>query len=99
MIATARMFLAISGLIAIHFDATEPTRYSTLVYRLMVLYALFSVLILLVVRARSKVSERLRLGTHATDVLWGAALTLFSQGPNSPFFVFLAFVFTESRLP
>ncbi len=92
MIATARVFLAISGLIAIHFEATEPTRYFTLVRGLLVLYALFSVSSLLLIRAQSKVTQRLRLATHAADVLWATALTLFTQGPNSPFFVFLAFV-------
>ncbi|HEX2715488.1 MAG TPA: histidine kinase [Candidatus Acidoferrales bacterium] len=92
VIATGRVFLAVSGLVAILFDSTEPTRYFTLVRVLLILYAVFSVLVLLVIRARLKATQRLRLATHAADVFWATALTLITEGPNSPFFVFLSFV-------
>lgn len=45
---------------------------------------------------KRKISARAVLFIHGVDVLWAALITAWTQGPNSPFFVFLSFVLLEA---
>ncbi|MDP2735262.1 MAG: hypothetical protein Q8P12_03575, partial [bacterium] len=92
VVATARAFLAISSLIAIYLDATEPTQYARLAYASLLLYALHSLVILIVLRFQHETTPRFSLVLHSVDVLWPVYITLFTEGPNSPFFAFFIFV-------
>jgi signal transduction histidine kinase len=91
MLATARAFLAVSSLVAIWIDPTEPARYAAFTYGLLVIYVVHSLLILILVEIRQESSAGFRLGVHAVDVMWPALLSYFSTGPNSPFFSFNIF--------
>ncbi len=90
-LATARAFLAVTSLVAIWIDPTEPSRYATLSYGLLVIYVAHSLLILVLVQVRAESSRGFRFGIHAVDVLWPTLMSYFSSGPNSPFFVFNIF--------
>lgn len=90
-LATARAFLAVTSLVAIWIDPTEPSRYATLSYGLLVIYVVHSLLILVLVEVRPESSPGFRFGIHAVDVLWPALMSYFSSGPNSPFFTFNIF--------
>lgn len=92
VLATARAFLATSGLVAIYFDPTEPKRYADLAYGLMVLYAAQSLVLMLVLRLWPQTTPKLRLLAHGVDVLFAGLLTLFTEGANSPLYVFFLFV-------
>lgn len=48
--------------------------------------------VLIVVRRVARVGPRLGLALLAVDILWVSALTLFSEGPVSPFFLFFLLV-------
>ena len=90
-LATARAFLAVSSLVAIWIDPTQPASYAALSYGLLVMYVVHSLLILVLVEIRQESSAGFRLGVHAVDVLWPALMSYVSSGPNSPFFTFNIF--------
>ena len=87
-----RAFLATTGLGAIYLDPTEPARFATLMYALLAGYAVYSLAILAVDRIGLLVTARSAHALHAIDILWASALTFFSEGPLSPFFLFFLFV-------
>ncbi|MGH9789356.1 MAG: sensor histidine kinase [Candidatus Acidiferrales bacterium] len=91
VLATARAFLATSGLLAIYLDPTEPTRYATIAYALLTAYALESLGVMLWLRWRES-GPALRLAVHSIDILFAAVITVFTEGANSPLFVFFLFV-------
>jgi len=91
VVAIARVLLAVASLLAIYVDPTQPARYYVLAYILFFVFALYSIGLLLLLSLVKDV-ERLRLVFCAADVIWVAILTAFTEGPNSPFFVFFIFV-------
>ena len=90
-ISRLRIALALTCLIAITVDASQPTRGDPLAYSIVVAYAIGSVALLLAIPRRARLARAFAVGTHTLDILAGATLTLFTDGPNSPFFVFLTF--------
>lgn len=92
VLATARAFLAACSLFAIYLDATEPSAYAPFAYTLLVLYVFYSLALLGWLRYRPPAFAGLALGVHGVDILWAAFITLFTAGPNSPFFLFFVFV-------
>lgn len=92
VLATSRAFLAVTALVAVYLDPSEPTRYARLAYALFLIYVILSFVILAVLRARAQMPAGFPLGVHAADVLWATAITLFTEGPSSPFFIFFVFV-------
>lgn len=91
-IALARAFLATPALAAIYLDPTEPTRFATLTYSLMILYVLFSIFALVAVRSWTRIPRRAPHVLHGVDLAWAATMTFLTEGPNSPFYVFFLFV-------
>ena len=90
-LATARVFLAVSALVAIRMDPTE-LGHSWAAYGLFVFYLANSILIVMLLRRRQKSTAAFRLMVHAGDVLWPAVISVFAEGPRSPFFLFFVFV-------
>jgi len=90
-LATARVFLAISALVAIRMDPTE-LGHSWAAYGLFVFYLANSILILMLLRRRQQSTAAFRLLVHAGDVVWPALISIFAEGPRSPFFLFFVFV-------
>ncbi len=92
VVATARVFLAFASLLAIYLDPTEPARYAAVAYGLMVFYALFSTAVLIGSRRITASAGFPRLVVHGVDLAWASCIILFTEGPNSPFFLFYSFV-------
>ncbi|OFV96666.1 MAG: hypothetical protein A3H28_03735 [Acidobacteria bacterium RIFCSPLOWO2_02_FULL_61_28] len=92
VLATARAFLAISSFAAIYLDPTEPSRYARLAYASLAVYLLHSLIIVAFLRVRRKSTPRFSLVLHAVDIVWPAYITLFTEGSNSPFFLYFLFV-------
>jgi len=90
-LATARLFLAVSALVAIQMDPTE-LGHSWAAYGLFVFYMANGVLILMLLRRREQSTAAFRLMVHAGDILWPAVISVFSEGPRAPFFLFFVFV-------
>jgi signal transduction histidine kinase len=90
-LATARVFLAISTLVAIRMDPTE-LGHSWAAYGLFVFYLANGILIIMLLRRRQRSTAAFRLLVHAGDVVWPAVISIFAEGPRTPFFLFFFFV-------
>ena len=96
ILAGARAFLALASLFAIWLNPTVPSRYSRIVFVLLAVYALESIGVLAMVRTLRSSSLHFRLTVHAVDILWPALMSVFTAGPNSPFYLFYTFVLLEA---
>lgn len=92
VLATARAVLALCSMVAISIDPSQPTRYVPLAYGLFALYALHSLFLVGWLRSERQVSVRALRWIHGADVAWPVLITLFTEGPSSPFFLFFVFV-------
>jgi len=89
-LATARVFLAVSTLVAIRMDPTE-LGHSWAAYGLFVFYMANGILILMLLRRRQQSTSAFRFLVHAGDVTWPALISIFAEGPRTPFFLFFFF--------
>ena len=94
-LATARVSLAISALVAILMDPTEirPTRWAA---GLLAFYIAQGMIVILLLRMRQRSTTAFRLLVHAGDIVWPALISIFAAGPSSPFFLFYVFVITAA---
>jgi signal transduction histidine kinase len=90
-LATARVFLAVSTLVAIRMDPTEVLGHSWAAYGLFVFYMANGILILMLLRRRQQSTEAFRFMVHAGDIVWPAVISIFAEGPRTPFFLFFFF--------
>jgi signal transduction histidine kinase len=90
-LATARVFLAVSALVAIRMDPTQ-LGHSWAAYGLLGFYMGNGVLILMLLRRRQQSTASFRLLVHAADIMWPALISIFAEGPRTPFFLFFVFV-------
>jgi len=89
-LATARVFLAISTLVAIRMDPTELGT-SWAASGLFGFYLANGILILMLLRRRQQSTAAFRLLVHAGDIAWPALISVFAEGPRTPFFLFFFF--------
>jgi signal transduction histidine kinase len=94
-LATARVFLAVSALVAVRMDPTE-LGHSPAAYGLLGFYMGNSILVLMLLRRRKASTARFRVLVHAADIVWPAFISVFAEGPRSPFFLFFIFVLTAA---
>ncbi len=90
-LATARVGLAISCLVAILIDPGE-VRYSVWVGGLLAFYIAQSMAILLLLRRREQSTSSFRILVHAADIVWPAVISVFATSQANPFFLFFVFV-------
>ncbi|HYL14403.1 MAG TPA: histidine kinase [Terriglobales bacterium] len=91
-LASARVFLAISALVAIWLDPSELSSSSAAPYWLLRVYIAHSVVVMLLVRWRHESTAAFRLLVHAADMIWPALISVYATGQRSPFFLFFVFV-------
>jgi signal transduction histidine kinase len=94
-LATARVFLAVSALVAIRMDPTQLGN-SPAAYGLLGFYMGNSILILMLLRRRKASTASFRVLVHAADIVWPAFISVFGDGPRSPFILFFVFVLTAA---
>src|SRR5258708_25521565 len=90
-LATARVFLAISALAAIYMDPTQ-LGHAPVAYGLLGFYLVHGVLVITLLRRRQQSTAAFRVLVHAADIVWPAFISVFAEGPRSPFFLFFFFV-------
>ncbi len=95
ILASGRVFLACAALVAISLDSTEPARYANVAYTLLIGYAIYSFAVVGLMNRASTVADKVPW-IHALDLLVPAVITLFTEGPNSAFFLFFVFVLTAA---
>ena len=94
-LASARVFLAISALVAVWMDPSE-FGYSSWAYWTLGLYVVHGVVVMLLLRFRKESTASFRLLVHGADIVWPVLVTLFATGQGSPFFLFFVFVLGAS---
>ena len=95
VLASARVLLACAGLLAIYLDPTEPSRYANVAYGVLISYVVYSVVVWgMLNRAEAAVPSFPWI--HLLDLTFPAVVTLFSEGPNSAFFLYFVFVLTAA---
>jgi signal transduction histidine kinase len=94
-LATARVFLAISALAAIYMDPTQLGQ-APVAYGLLGLYLIHGVLVMTLLRRRKQSTPAFRILVHTADIVWPALISVFAEGPRSPFFLFFFFVLAAS---
>jgi len=90
-LATARVFLAISALVAIRLDPAE-VGYSFWAYGLLAFYIAQGVIVILLLRRREQSTVSFRRLVHAGDIVWPALISIFATGQANPFFLFFVLV-------
>lgn len=90
-LATARVFLAVSALAAIYMDPTQ-LGHAPVAYGLLGTYLVHGVMVITLLRRRKQSTVAFRLLVHAADIVWPAFISIFAEGPRSPFFLFFFFV-------
>lgn len=94
-LATARVFLAISALAAIYMDPTQLGQ-APVAYGLLGFYLIHGVLVMTLLRRRRQSTPAFRVLVHTADIVWPAFISIFAEGPRSPFFLFFFFVLAAS---
>jgi signal transduction histidine kinase len=89
-LATARVFLAVSTLVALRMDPNE-LGHSWAAYGLFVFYMANGILIMMLLRRRQRSTAAFRFLVHAGDVVWPALISVFAHSAI-PFFLFFFFV-------
>lgn len=89
-LATARVFLAISALVAVWIDPREVL--SAWVYALLAFYIAQGMAIIFLLRSRQQSTPSFRMLVHAADVVWPALIFLLTASQSNPFFLFFLFV-------
>jgi signal transduction histidine kinase len=90
-IAVARAVLAMSAVAVVQLDPTGPSHYVWVTTMLLYGYTAFAVILVIPLRRARSIPPSLPLFIHTVDIGFAAALTLYSEGPNSPFFTFLIY--------
>lgn len=94
MVCMMRLILALSALLIIYIDPSEPNHNVTLTYCTLVLYSVYSaVLYFLSIRHGSALPTTI---THWIDIGWYLPLVALSSGTNSIFFFFFFFAILVS---
>ncbi len=86
MIAAMRLLLALSGLLIIYIDPSEPDRYVALTYSPLVFYVVYSATLCILALRHSLLLRSVRTIAHWVDVGWYTLLIALSSGTNSVFF-------------
>jgi signal transduction histidine kinase len=95
VLGTARLLLSLLSLVAVYVDPTEPATYANKAYVMLGVWVVFSAVVMVWLRFRT-VSVRMTWFLHGMDVLWPTLITLFTEGPNSPFFAFFVFALASA---
>ena len=90
-LATARVGLAISALLATWMDPSE-IGYSWWAYCLLTFYIIHGVVVMMLLRLRQQSTPAFRLVVHGLDILWPALIAAFAPGERNAFFLFFVFV-------
>jgi signal transduction histidine kinase len=86
MIAAMRLVLAASGLLIIYLDPVEPDRLASLTYAALILYAVYSGIVVCLPRKPTSFIARIGVGSYWIDVASYTVLVALSSGTNSIFF-------------
>ena len=88
VIALGRVMLGILFLLAVWLDRTEPVQAVAETYALLIAYALFAILTMILTWRNWWLDARLAVITHGFDMAVFTAIVFSTNGSTSPFFLF-----------
>ncbi|MEN8259422.1 MAG: histidine kinase [Pseudomonadota bacterium] len=91
LIAACRVALAIFSLFAIWLDPSEPAKYAAIAYSLLAAYVVYALLMAAYIWATTAELEKVGRITHIVDIIVFTSFIYFTEGPTSPFFVYIIF--------
>jgi signal transduction histidine kinase len=98
VIATARVVLAVVGLLAIWLDPAQPAKHADETYMLMAAYVLYAFGVAWIAWREAASDRYSGLPTHVIDLALFSVLMYLTEGPTSPFFVFFTFAILAATL-
>lgn len=98
LIAGGRVVLAISSLFAVWRDPSEPAKYASIAYSLLVAYVIYAFGVALVVWRHRAPPRLQRWLTHIFDLAFFSAFMYFTSGPASPFIAYYVFALVCATL-
>jgi signal transduction histidine kinase len=90
-LASARVFLAVAGLVAVQLDPGS-VHVSIWLLGLLAFYIAQGVVVIIFLRRRQESTASFRFLLHTADIIWPALISMFSVGNGNPFFLFFVFV-------
>jgi len=90
-LASARVFLAVSALVAIWMDPGK-IHYSLWVFGFLAFYIAQGMIIIIFLRRRQQSTPSFRVLVHSADIIWPALISIFAIGQSNTFFLFFVFV-------
>lgn len=91
VLAFSRLFLAVTSLIAWRVRPATGAPYYNLGLVVLLGYTIHSLVLLVLLRKRVEPGRGFVLWAQVSDIVWPALLCLFTDPPNSVFFVFFLF--------
>jgi signal transduction histidine kinase len=91
IIAGARLVLAIAAFALLTVQPVESSRHATEASRVAALYFLYAVAVIWIVDRGLMRIEHVGIISQALDTLWFPIILLYSQGENSPFFLYYVY--------
>jgi len=90
-LASARVFLAVSALVAIWMDS-GTIHYSIWAFGLLAFYIAQGMIIIIFLRRRQQSTPSFRVLVHSADIIWPALISILAVGQGNTFFLFFIFV-------
>jgi signal transduction histidine kinase len=96
IIATARVVLALSSLLVFYSYSPTVFRYTRLIYIFFFVYSAFAVSVFALLKLRTHVPRSAARAIHGMDIVWSSVISVFINGPNNPFNLFLIFAVSSA---
>lgn len=90
ILSTARVVLALTSVLAFQYNSFR-FEYPNLIDALLLVYCAHSLALMGTLWFRKKSEFRHSALVHTTDLLWPAVISLVTNGPSSPFFLYFVF--------
>lgn len=90
ILSTARVILALTSVFTFRYNAGRFS-HEYFISALLFLYCAHSVALMGALWFRTKADGKISWMVHATDLIWPTLISLFTNGPGSPFFLYFIF--------
>jgi len=91
LIAGGRVALAAFSLLALRLDPSEPARYAPVAFTLLTAYVAYALVLFDLLWFIRKFPNWWKIATHILDLAAFLIFMYFTEGPNSPFFMYFTF--------
>ena len=98
LIAISRVVVAVSTLLVVSLDPSQPAKYASTAYALLATYAAYALLVASLVWRSDAPLEGQGVIMHAFDLAAFSLIMYFTEGPTGPFFLYFVFLLLVGTL-